>query len=172
MVSRGQLTRQVLSCRVTPYDRSIDIHIRNIRCKLAPVADAVSIGLRRRSSRRPFAVATGACCHARDHCAVPAAPPRWAVPGAGPIRYTGNSTDRGVHHAAGQRHGLLAAGTVPERTHRTSARRDPLDCCRKSGRAGHIARQPAARVFDLHHGSMRADNIDPHSLRVSMRLPA
>ena len=29
----------------------------------------------------------------------------------------------------------------------------------------------AARVFDRHHGSVRADNIDPHGLRVSMRLP-
>jgi len=45
VVSREQLTRQVLSRRLTPYDRSIDTHISNIRRKLAAVAvtDEVSI---------------------------------------------------------------------------------------------------------------------------------
>ena len=43
MVSREQLTRQVLSRRLTPYDRSIDTHISNIRRKLVAVADQVSI---------------------------------------------------------------------------------------------------------------------------------
>jgi two-component system response regulator CpxR len=43
VVSREQLTRQVLSRRLTPYDRSIDTHISNIRRKLASVADEVSI---------------------------------------------------------------------------------------------------------------------------------
>jgi DNA-binding response OmpR family regulator len=38
VVSREQLTRQVLSRRLTPYDRSIDTHISNIRRKLAAVA--------------------------------------------------------------------------------------------------------------------------------------
>ncbi len=49
VVSREQLTRQVLGRRLTPYDRSIDTHISNIRRKLAPVADAVSIVNVRRS---------------------------------------------------------------------------------------------------------------------------
>jgi two-component system response regulator CpxR len=49
VVSREQLTRQVLSRRLTPYDRSIDTHISNIRRKLAPVADEVSIVNVRRS---------------------------------------------------------------------------------------------------------------------------
>ena len=43
VVSREQLTRQVLGRRLTPYDRSIDTHISNIRRKLAPVADEISI---------------------------------------------------------------------------------------------------------------------------------
>src|SRR5579863_9472682 len=43
VVSREQLTRQVLGRRLTPYDRSIDTHISNIRRKLAVVADQVSI---------------------------------------------------------------------------------------------------------------------------------
>jgi two-component system response regulator CpxR len=43
VVSREQLTRQVLSRRLTPYDRSIDTHISNIRRKLVAVADQVSI---------------------------------------------------------------------------------------------------------------------------------
>jgi DNA-binding response OmpR family regulator len=43
VVSREQLTRQVLSRRLTPYDRSIDTHISNIRRKLVAVADEVSI---------------------------------------------------------------------------------------------------------------------------------
>jgi DNA-binding response OmpR family regulator len=43
VVSREQLTRQVLSRRLTPYDRSIDTHISNIRRKLLAVADQVSI---------------------------------------------------------------------------------------------------------------------------------
>ena len=49
VVSREQLTRQVLGRRLTPYDRSIDTHISNIRRKLAAVADAVSIVNVRRS---------------------------------------------------------------------------------------------------------------------------
>jgi two-component system response regulator CpxR len=49
VVSREQLTRQVLSRRLTPYDRSIDTHISNIRRKLAAVADEVSIVNVRRS---------------------------------------------------------------------------------------------------------------------------
>ena len=49
VVSREQLTRQVLSRRLTPYDRSIDTHISNIRRKLAAIADAVSIVNVRRS---------------------------------------------------------------------------------------------------------------------------
>jgi DNA-binding response OmpR family regulator len=49
VVSREQLTRQVLSRRLTPYDRSIDTHISNIRRKLAVVADEVSIINVRRS---------------------------------------------------------------------------------------------------------------------------
>lgn len=43
VVSREQLTRQVLSRRLTPFDRSIDTHISNIRRKLASIADEVSI---------------------------------------------------------------------------------------------------------------------------------
>jgi DNA-binding response OmpR family regulator len=43
VVSREQLTRQVLGRRLTPYDRSIDTHISNIRRKLAAVAVEVSI---------------------------------------------------------------------------------------------------------------------------------
>src|SRR5579863_1002424 len=43
VVSREQLTRQVLGRRLTPYDRSIDTHISNIRRKLSAVADTVSI---------------------------------------------------------------------------------------------------------------------------------
>jgi len=43
VVSREQLTRQVLGRRLTPYDRSIDTHISNIRRKLAAVAQQVSI---------------------------------------------------------------------------------------------------------------------------------
>src|ERR1019366_5012785 len=43
VVSREQLTRQVLSRRLTPYDRSIDTHISNIPRKLVAVADQVSI---------------------------------------------------------------------------------------------------------------------------------
>ncbi len=43
VVSREQLTRQVLGRRLTPFDRSIDTHISNIRRKLAAVADEVSI---------------------------------------------------------------------------------------------------------------------------------
>jgi DNA-binding response OmpR family regulator len=49
VVSREQLTRQVLGRRLTPYDRSIDTHISNIRRKLATVADQVSIVNVRRS---------------------------------------------------------------------------------------------------------------------------
>jgi two-component system response regulator CpxR len=49
VVSREQLTRQVLSRRLTPYDRSIDTHISNIRRKLTPVAAEVSIINVRRS---------------------------------------------------------------------------------------------------------------------------
>jgi DNA-binding response OmpR family regulator len=43
VVSREQLTRQVLGRRLTPYDRSIDTHISNIRRKLAAIAQQVSI---------------------------------------------------------------------------------------------------------------------------------
>jgi DNA-binding response OmpR family regulator len=49
VVSREQLTRQVLGRRLTPYDRSIDTHISNIRRKLGAVADEVSIVNVRRS---------------------------------------------------------------------------------------------------------------------------
>jgi len=49
VVSREQLTRQVLGRRLTPYDRSIDTHISNIRRKLAAVTDEVSIVNVRRS---------------------------------------------------------------------------------------------------------------------------
>ena len=49
VVSREQLTRQVLGRRLTPYDRSIDTHISNIRRKLVAVADVVSILNVRRS---------------------------------------------------------------------------------------------------------------------------
>ena len=49
VVSREQLTRQVLSRRLMPYDRSIDTHISNIRRKLAQVLDDVSIINVRRS---------------------------------------------------------------------------------------------------------------------------
>src|SRR5579863_287136 len=43
VISREQLTRQVLGRRLTPYDRSIDTHISNIRRKLAAVADEIAI---------------------------------------------------------------------------------------------------------------------------------
>jgi DNA-binding response OmpR family regulator len=43
VVSREQLTRQVLGRRLTPYDRSIDTHISNIRRKLSSIADQLSI---------------------------------------------------------------------------------------------------------------------------------
>jgi len=49
VISREQLTRQVLGRRLSPYDRSIDTHISNIRRKLAAVADQVSIVNVRRS---------------------------------------------------------------------------------------------------------------------------
>jgi DNA-binding response OmpR family regulator len=49
VVSREQLTRQVLGRRLTPYDRSIDTHISNIRRKLIAVANEVSIVNVRRS---------------------------------------------------------------------------------------------------------------------------
>ena len=49
VISREQLTRQVLGRRLTPYDRSIDTHISNIRRKLSSVADTVSIQNVRRS---------------------------------------------------------------------------------------------------------------------------
>jgi len=49
VVSREQLTRQVLGRRLTPYDRSIDTHISNIRRKLTAVADLISIVNVRRS---------------------------------------------------------------------------------------------------------------------------
>lgn len=49
VVSREQLTRQVLGRRLTPYDRSIDTHISNIRRKLAAVTEDVSIVNVRRS---------------------------------------------------------------------------------------------------------------------------
>jgi DNA-binding response OmpR family regulator len=49
VVSREHLTRQVLGRRLTPYDRSIDTHISNIRRKLLAVADQVSIINVRRS---------------------------------------------------------------------------------------------------------------------------
>jgi len=49
VVSREQLTRQVLGRRLTPYDRSIDTHISNIRRKLAVVDGEVSIVNVRRS---------------------------------------------------------------------------------------------------------------------------
>jgi two-component system response regulator CpxR len=49
VVSREQLTRQVLGRRLTPYDRSIDTHISNIRRKLGAVAESVSIVNVRRS---------------------------------------------------------------------------------------------------------------------------
>jgi len=49
VVSREQLTRQVLGRRMSPYDRSIDTHISNIRRKLATFTDAVSIVNVRRS---------------------------------------------------------------------------------------------------------------------------
>jgi DNA-binding response OmpR family regulator len=65
VVSREQLTRQVLGRRLTPYDRSIDTHISNIRRKLAAVTDEVSIVNVRRSGyvltvAEPAAVAAGA----------------------------------------------------------------------------------------------------------------
>jgi DNA-binding response OmpR family regulator len=56
VVSREQLTRQVLGRRLTPYDRSIDTHISNIRRKLAVAAAEVSIVNVRRSGY-VFAVA-------------------------------------------------------------------------------------------------------------------
>jgi two-component system, OmpR family, response regulator CpxR len=59
VVSREQLTRQVLGRRLTPYDRSIDTHISNIRRKLQAVADAVSI-LNVRRSGYLLALADGA----------------------------------------------------------------------------------------------------------------
>jgi two-component system response regulator CpxR len=59
VVSREQLTRQVLGRRLTPYDRSIDTHISNIRRKLVAVADAVSI-LNVRRSGYVLALADGA----------------------------------------------------------------------------------------------------------------
>jgi len=49
VVSREQLTRQVLGRRLTPYDRSIDTHISNIRRKLVSIADQVAIVNVRRS---------------------------------------------------------------------------------------------------------------------------
>lgn len=49
VVSREELTRKVLARRLTPYDRSIDTHISNIRRKLAPVVNEVSIVNVRRS---------------------------------------------------------------------------------------------------------------------------
>ncbi len=49
VVSREQLTRQVLGRRLTPYDRSIDTHVSNIRRKLTMVAGEVSIVNVRRS---------------------------------------------------------------------------------------------------------------------------
>jgi DNA-binding response OmpR family regulator len=49
VVSREQLTRQVLGRRLTPYDRSIDTHISNIRRKLTPIVSEVSIVNVRRS---------------------------------------------------------------------------------------------------------------------------
>jgi len=49
VVSREQLTRQVLGRRLTPYDRSIDTHISNIRRKLQSIAGEVSIVNVRRS---------------------------------------------------------------------------------------------------------------------------
>jgi DNA-binding response OmpR family regulator len=58
VVSREQLTRQVLGRRLTPYDRSIDTHISNIRRKLAVVAGEVSIVNVRRSGY-VFTVADG-----------------------------------------------------------------------------------------------------------------
>jgi len=57
VVSREQLTRQVLSRRLTPYDRSIDTHISNIRRKLSAALDQVSIVNVRRSGY-VFTVAT------------------------------------------------------------------------------------------------------------------
>ena len=64
VVSREQLTRQVLGRRLTPYDRSIDTHISNIRRKLSAVADEVSIVNVRRSgyvfTLAPAAAATDA----------------------------------------------------------------------------------------------------------------
>ena len=59
VVSREQLTRQVLGRRLTPYDRSIDTHISNIRRKLAPVVAGVSIVNVRRSGY-VFTIAEGA----------------------------------------------------------------------------------------------------------------
>ncbi len=58
VVSREQLTRQVLGRRLTPYDRSIDTHISNIRRKLAPAAGEVSIVNVRRSGY-VFTIADG-----------------------------------------------------------------------------------------------------------------
>jgi DNA-binding response OmpR family regulator len=43
VVSREQLTRLVLGRRLTPYDRSIDTHISNIRRKLVAVASELAI---------------------------------------------------------------------------------------------------------------------------------
>jgi two-component system response regulator CpxR len=70
VVSREQLTRQVLGRRLTPYDRSIDTHISNIRRKLGAVADAVTI-LNVRRSGYVLALADGAGAGA----GVDAAPP-------------------------------------------------------------------------------------------------
>jgi DNA-binding response OmpR family regulator len=56
VVSREQLTRQVLGRRLTPYDRSIDTHISNIRRKLQAVAGQITIVNVRRSGY-VFAVA-------------------------------------------------------------------------------------------------------------------
>jgi DNA-binding response OmpR family regulator len=56
VVSREQLTRQVLGRRLTPFDRSIDTHISNIRRKLQAVAGEVTIVNVRRSGY-VFAVA-------------------------------------------------------------------------------------------------------------------
>ena len=58
VISREQLTRQVLGRRLTPYDRSIDTHISNIRRKLAPVVAEVSIVNVRRSGY-VFTIADG-----------------------------------------------------------------------------------------------------------------
>ena len=90
-------------------------------------------------------------------------------PDGGRISVTAQSADA-AHTLCVQDQG---PGVPPELLQRIFEPFFRVDSARDRDSGGNgIGLAIAARVFDRHRGSVRADNIDPHGLRVTMRLPA